>query len=184
MNEPDFAKDRSDAAQWAADVLSRRDWVILDTETTGLDGSAEIVQIAILDHTGATLLDTLVKPTTPISAGASRVHGITDATVANAPSWAEVREQVHAAIAGKIVLIYNAAYDTRLIQQSDRACGITLKASFDHACVMEMYAQWAGDWNDYYGSYRWQKLPSGDHSARGDCLATLKVLREMAGSQV
>ena len=29
---------------------------------------------------------------------------------------------------------------------------------------------------------RWQKLPGGDHSALGDCRATLAILHEMANS--
>lgn len=32
-------------------------------------------------------------------------------------------------------------------------------------------------------NYRWQRLPGGDHSALGDCWATLKVLQKMAESE-
>jgi hypothetical protein len=37
--------------------------------------------------------------------------------------------------------------------------------------------------NDYHQFYTWQKLPGGDHSALGDCLATLKVIKDMGGHQ-
>jgi DNA polymerase-3 subunit epsilon len=46
---------------------------------------------------------------------------------------------------------------------------------------MHWYSQWIGDWNDYHGNYKWQRLPGGDHSALGDCRATLAVLKQMAG---
>lgn len=187
-NEPDFVADHADVVTWAKLMLTLTDWVILDTETSGLDGNAEICQIAIIDHTGATLLDTLVKPTLPIPAAASRIHGITDATVQDAPLWADVREQVQQIVAGKIVLIYNAEYDTRLMRQSDRmAVQGTVVPDFkalaiESLCVMDRYSTYVGDWNDWRGGYRWQKLPGGNHSARGDCLACLEVLKRMAES--
>lgn len=186
-NEPDFNADHANVVAWAKLMLTLTDWVILDTETTGLDGNAEICQIAIIDHAGATLLDTLVRPTLPIPAAASRIHGITDATVQDAPLWADVREHVQQIVAGKTVLIYNAEYDTRLMRQSDRmAVQGTVVPDFktldiQSLCVMEQYSTWVGDWSDWHCGYRWKKLPGGDHSALGDCLATLKVLKQMAG---
>lgn len=39
--------------------------LILDTETTGLEEHAEIVEIAVIDYTGAVLLETLVRPDGP-----------------------------------------------------------------------------------------------------------------------
>jgi DNA polymerase III alpha subunit (gram-positive type) len=39
--------------KWAREQLSQNDWVILDTETTGLY-DAEIVEIAIIDRTEET----------------------------------------------------------------------------------------------------------------------------------
>jgi DNA polymerase-3 subunit epsilon len=45
---------------------------------------------------------------------------------------------------------------------------------------MQWYSQWVGEWNDYHQDYKWQRLPGGDHSALGDCKATLEVIRRMA----
>ena len=47
---------------------------------------------------------------------------------------------------------------------------------------MLMYAQFVGEWNPRHGDYRWQRLPSGDHSAIGDCRATLALIHKMAVS--
>ncbi|HHQ4784521.1 TPA: hypothetical protein ACSPZU_004090, partial [Aeromonas veronii] len=41
---------------------------ILDTETTGLDDQAEIVEISIIDQLGKVVFDSLVKPQKPIPA--------------------------------------------------------------------------------------------------------------------
>ena len=58
--------------------------VFLDTETTGLNDLAEIVEISILDDDGLVLLDTLVRPRRPIPADAIRIHGIRNEMVAEA----------------------------------------------------------------------------------------------------
>lgn len=47
-------------------------------------------------------------------------------------------------------------------------------------CAMVEYAAWWGDWDDYHGSYTWQRL-NGGHRALGDCLAVAERLVEMAG---
>jgi len=54
------------------DVIESRDFVILDTETTGLYDDDEIVSIAIINSDGQTLLNQLVKPVRPIPADAPK----------------------------------------------------------------------------------------------------------------
>ncbi|MEM7803199.1 MAG: hypothetical protein AAF633_28675 [Chloroflexota bacterium] len=48
---------------------------------------------------------------------------------------------------------------------------------------MLRYSEYVGEWNSYRQSYKWQTLPAGDHSALGNCLATLGVIKEMASSE-
>lgn len=45
---------------------------------------------------------------------------------------------------------------------------------------MLKYAQWYGEYSEYWGDYKWQPLPGGDHTALGDSLAALECLKEMA----
>jgi DNA polymerase-3 subunit epsilon len=176
--------DRAAAARWAWERLQHPETLILDTETTGLGSLAEIVQIAVINLRGDVLLNRLVRPVGPIPEEASRIHGITLKHLEDAPPFRAVGAEVLDLIAGKDVLIYNAAYDTRLLRQS--AAAVRLKADMFAAaamfqCVMQQYSAWVGDWNDYYGNYKWQRLPGGDHSALGDCQATRKILFTMAG---
>jgi DNA polymerase-3 subunit epsilon len=51
-------------------------------------------------------------------------------------------------------------------------------------CAMQWYAQYVGEWHDYWGNYRWQRLPGGDHSALGDARATLSLLKRMAAEVI
>jgi DNA polymerase-3 subunit epsilon len=177
--------DRDQAAQWARTLLGRTDWCILDTETTGLRHDAEIVQIAIIDPSGHVLLDTLIKPVRPIPWDATHIHGITNEQVADAPSFLAIAPQLREIIGGLRVVIYNADYDERLLQQSALACGwkdYDLPIfSADYTDAMEPYSQWVGEWSIRNSNYRWQKLPSGDHTALGDARATLAIIKQMAG---
>lgn len=176
--------DRAHARAWAAKLLSQPDTLILDTETSGLHGSAEICQIALIDVSGRVLLDTLVRPTRPIPRDASAIHGITDATVADAPTFADLAPQLRELLSGQTVVIYNANFDVRMLEQSARAHQLTYEVPIfagEYEDAMEPYSAWCGDWSEYHGNYRWQALPGGDHSALGDARATLAVLKKMAG---
>ncbi|MEG3909649.1 3'-5' exonuclease [Microcoleus sp. w2-18bC1] len=100
------------AVLWAREQLTQNDWVILDTETTGLV-RAEIVEIAIIDRLGEMLLNTFIKPSIPIPAEVTEIHGISGAMVADAPTFPEVYP-TDAALKDKRVLIYNSAFDIKI----------------------------------------------------------------------
>lgn len=172
--------------EWAQEQLANPQVVILDTETTGLGFTDEICQIAVIAaSTGEVLLDTLIRPSKPPEAGAVAIHGLTMERLADAPRLYEVAAQLRDVLHGKRVLIYNADFDLRLIHQSMLQSGMDGQLAWfratSYADVMHSYSEWVGDWSDYHGNYRWQKLPGGDHTALGDCRATRDVLRLMAG---
>ena len=60
---------RAEAVEWARKVLADPHAVVLDTETTDLDG--EVIEIAVLTMAGQTLYESLVQPKGAISAGAA-----------------------------------------------------------------------------------------------------------------
>lgn len=175
--------------EWAVEVLADPATVILDTETTGLDDGARIVEISITTATGDVLLDTLVNPGVPIPAEASDIHGITDEMVAAAPPFSEVVAELCEAIKGKRVLIYNLSYDLARIEHEFTRLGqagswIAVRKTWARwEDAMEPYSAWYGDWSDYWGNYRWQRL-NGGHRALGDCLAVIDCLKAMARPSV
>jgi DNA polymerase-3 subunit epsilon len=98
------------------DNLDSRTLAFLDTETTGLSAwfGDRICEIAILRCLGEDILDsfdTLVNPARPISPGAARVNGLTDAELAGAASFAEIADQVTARLEGAILVCHNAPFD-------------------------------------------------------------------------
>jgi len=175
--------DRNEAARWARSMLERSDWMILDTETTGLSRDDEIVQIAALSPEGGSLLDTLIRPLRAIPPDATAIHGITNDDVAEAPAFPEIHDLLRELMESRIVVIYNAAFDMRLLNQTLSKYKLPLlDLDPDRVeCAMLRYSAWIGElWGD--GSYKWQRLEGGDHTALGDCRATLALIRRMAQS--
>jgi len=170
--------------------------LILDTETTGLDADAEVVELAVIDCAGTVLLDTLVRPSGPVPAEAAAIHGITDAMLADAPTWPEIHDRFCLLIAARQVIAYNADFDVRLIEQTARRYResipelVPLDQVATFSCAMVAYADFYGEWSAEKGRYRWQKLSAAAqqqgvtvgnaHRALGDCLMTLGVVRAMA----
>jgi DNA polymerase III epsilon subunit-like protein len=185
------AKARS--ARWASNLL-KTEFYVLDTETTGLDRSAELCEIAIISSAGHIVMNTRVHPTRPIPPDATRIHGITNSDVSAAPGFHMLIGVVQELFTTKPVVIYNADYDYRIIQQSAAAHGFNTDwmHGANISCAMLNYAAFFGDWDDYRDSFAWQKLenaciqqgiPAPDapaHSALGDCLRTLALIRKMA----
>ncbi|ENW7246755.1 exonuclease domain-containing protein [Salmonella enterica] len=89
-----YHSDRVESPREIANRWINKNIVIVDTETTGLGREAEIIEISIIDCTGAILLNTLIKPSKDIPAEATEIHGITDEMVEDAPSWKEMLPQV------------------------------------------------------------------------------------------
>jgi DNA polymerase-3 subunit epsilon len=179
-------------------MIARRNWVVLDTETTGLDKPAEICQIAIVDGpTGQVLIDTFVNTVRPIPPAATAIHGIENGDVVDAPKWIELIAELKSILQGKDVVVYNAVYDRKLMHWSDEAAGlehIEWKALGAWYCAMEAYAEHHGEINSFYGSYKWQKLsdamrqqglPVSDaHSALGDALMTRTLVLKVCGNEL
>lgn len=174
-------------------AYERGNFLVLDTETTGLE-RGEIVQIAVIDPDGKPLLYSYVKPAFDIPHDATRVHGITDAHVMGAPSWAQISAALLDIVRGRELVIYNAVYDRKMMHQSAERAGIPKtdwKTVAPNHCAMLAYAEFIGAWNDYRGSYRWHKLTdaalacdvpvAAAHDALGDCMMTLGVIRFMCG---
>lgn len=187
----------------AKQLINRSDWVILDTETTGLDDEDQIVQIGLLSHRGDVLLDTLVKPTIYIPPAATRIHGITNDMVTTAPGFADIYPKLVELTNDKMVIVYNASYDFRMVRQSIAAafnlnlCSpkeaeMTRVIGTKWYCAMNSYAEFWGEWDDYHGNYRWQRLTNAcyqqnikvedAHSAIGDCRMTLALIRKLGGA--
>ena len=183
-------------------ILRKPNLVIFDTETTGLDRTAEIVELAIIDSAGGVLLESLVRPTLPVPPEASAVHHITDDHLQSAPTMDDLDHQLRQVLTGRYVVAYNLAYDLRVLNQSLAAHNLQPihtddffypgNPIADSACIMELYATYHGARSPGHQDYTWQSLeaalqqsglafPGDPHQALTDARATLALLEHLAG---
>jgi DNA polymerase III subunit epsilon len=174
-------QDRNTAVLWARSIFDRaHEYFILDTETTGLE-IPEIIELAIIDPSGLMVVNQRFKPKTSIELGATKIHGITNEMLKDCPEWSVSAERLGNILSQRKILIYDEGFATRSINNTYRA-HVPYFPIFFTECVLWWYTQYVGEWNERRGCYLWQKLPGGDHSALGDCNATLDVLKRMANS--
>lgn len=146
--------------------------VLLDTETTDLDGAMR--EVAVIDTDGTVLLNTLVRSGVPIAAAAAAVHGITDRDLADAPTTGTVLAELVQVVGDRQVLAYNAPFDYAVLLRDAHRTGVPvggLAAANRWGCVMRARA--AADGRP------WQALEGG-HRALGDTQATLQVVQDLA----
>ena len=102
----------------------------LDLETTGLDvANDRIVQIGAVAMRGPMVLDepridTRVNPGVPIPASSTRIHGLTDPEVADAPRLAEVIERLAETLSGRVVIGQNIRFDLAVLRHEAARIGV------------------------------------------------------------
>jgi DNA polymerase-3 subunit epsilon len=184
-------QERHKAARWAHDLI-QGEFVIFDTETTGIGYDDELVQVGAIDQTGTVLIDTLVKPVRRISPKAAAVHGLTAEHLVDAPGFPDVYPRLVSALKGQRVVAYNADFDSRLLEQACEQYNLPVIETQAWQCAMKRYAQYHGQWNGAHNSFTWLSLTAacrkervsaaGAHSALGDCLLTLRLIQRLAAA--
>lgn len=156
-------------------------FAVLDVETTGLSArSHRVVEIAVIttDPWGRVLDEwsTRINPQGPV--GATHIHGITDADVANAPVFAEVVAQLNQHLAGAAVAAHHANFDLAFLRAEYRRAGwemphlpalCTLEASEYHLPMLDRRRLADCCWAVGTPLH-------GAHSALGDARATAVLL--------
>jgi len=167
--------------------------LFLDVETTGLSKDAEVIEISIIDSKGSVLLDTLIKPNTPISPGAERIHGMSDEDVKTAPNLYDVwNNQVIDIIKNKIICTYNFKFDSRVLLYSLFKNGIH-SHGMKGFCIMMLAADFCGKWDENWRQNRWMKLqdvanklkislPNNLHRASADAQLTRTIFNQIANA--
>lgn len=157
----------------AAALLRRDDTLILDTETTDLDGYCLELSI-IRARTGAVLLNTVIAPRAPISPQAISVHRITAADLTGAPTWTDLAPRIIEILHGRTVLAYNSAFDAAVLDREWVRAGVPAP-SVRWECLHRLRLR-------YQRTARWQRL-GGGHRALGDCLAARELLHAIAAGR-
>src|ERR671921_1254098 len=115
--------DRVAAVEWARDLTVSRDFVVFDSETTGLSSPVDFVEIAVVDPAGQTLFDSLLKPSCRIEPRARAVHGHSAKSLSGAPRFLEVYPDLLEVLYKRRVIVFNASYDRRALGTSVKHLG-------------------------------------------------------------
>jgi DNA polymerase III epsilon subunit-like protein len=160
--------------------------LFLDTETTGLllpqaaplETQPYIVEICILGQDDCEPFHSLVKPPIPIPVEVSRIHGITDADVKDAPTFKQISEVISRLLIGRTVKAYNASFDQNVLRFEFMRLGRVLPPAHWHDPMHDAQMDTGKRWKqaDLYAALTGQKMVNA-HSALADCRA-LKVICE------
>jgi DNA polymerase III epsilon subunit-like protein len=154
--------------------------LVIDTETIGRGQTLEVIEIAIADHRGRIIFESLVKPSVNRLPPLSKHHRFDRSEFETAPDWAELWPELSKVIRNKLLVAYNAAYDRRALAVT---CALHRLSSNERAwrCAMQLvktrmglrHSPTLGEACALFG------LEGGNHRARRDTEALCEMLRKV-----
>jgi DNA polymerase III subunit epsilon len=166
--------------------LHEMTYVVLDTETTGLDPDRDrIVSIAGVVVRGRTVrrgevFDALVNPRRAIPVMSTRFHGITDVAVADCPSVDVVLPAFLDFAAGAVLVGHHVWFDLHILRREAAPLGLEpmllAHPVLDTVALSHVVHGILPDHGLETVATRLGVVVRGRHSALGDALATAEVL--------
>lgn len=153
---------------------------IIDVETTGYPKN-KITDISIFSTDGKSIIKefhSLVNPSTTIPRNITRLTGISDETVKDAPKFFEIAKQVLDNTKDSIFVAHNVNFDFNVIKNEYKELGYSFKRK--KLCTVKLSRKIIPG----YKSYSLGKLCAdlkipihGRHRAKGDAFATFKLFK-------
>lgn len=161
----------------------RKPIIFFDLETTGInithDRIVEISVIKIMPNGETTERTRRVNPEMPIPAEATAVHHITDADVANEPTFKMIAKSLAQMFTGCDIAGYNSnRFDVPMLDQEFRRAGVDF--DFSSARMIDVQTIFhKKEQRTLEAAYRFycSKQLDGAHSALADTRATYEVLK-------
>ncbi|MBO6673571.1 MAG: PAS domain-containing protein [Rhizobiales bacterium] len=159
--------------------------VVFDTETTGLEPSKgdEIISIGAVRIVNGRVLrgeifNEFVNPQRTIPAASTKIHGITDAMVADAPGIEETLPRFHGFVGPGALIAHNAAFDMKFLSLKEAQVGVRFNQPVLDTLLLAAHALGRDESLSLDGlSERFGVVlpPEDRHTALGDALATGEV---------
>lgn len=167
-------------------LLDECAFAVVDVETTGMRAGASdrITEIAVVVAHGGrreVVFDSLINPGRPIPPAVCAITNITNEMVRDAPGFAEVADQVLAALAGRVFVAHNARFDWGFVSaELRRAKAITLDGP--QLCTVRLARRLVRDvrscgldnLTQHFGFEN-----AARHRAAGDALVTADLLERL-----
>lgn len=107
-------------------------WAFVDLETTGGNPARNrIIEVAVVAVDDGAVVDEwsrLVAPGRPIPPSITGLTGIDDSMLADAPAFADIRDELLERLRGRTVVAHNARFDYGFLRNEFRREGITFRA--------------------------------------------------------
>ena len=176
-------------------LLGRTDVLIAATKKTSFQPSAEVIEVSMIDTTGAVRLDLVLLPTGTITREATAAHGIDrdELQRLNAPHYRDAHAEIAAALsAAAVVLAYDAPLEKRSLHRTAAGYELNLPDA-DWRCVRIAYSEYHGIAATKEQGLRHWTLPQAARRegialakphlrALGDCRTTLDLLHTISGA--
>jgi len=159
--------------------------LIFDVETTGLNANRDqVLEFAFQKGLGAEAFRKCwrFKPTIPIPAAATAIHGIRDEDVATSPSFSSAIDTIRKIFNGSDVIVgYNVTFDIEMVQGELRRAGQE-PLDLSEKCIVDPHRLWSRceprKLEDAVKRFAGREH-IGAHSALADIEATGEVLTGM-----
>ncbi|MFK7792067.1 MAG: exonuclease domain-containing protein [Devosiaceae bacterium] len=163
--------------------------VVFDTETTGLEPSKgdEIISIGAVRIVNGRLLrgeifNEFVNPQRSIPSASTKIHGITDAMVADAPVITQTLPRFHGYVGPGALIAHNAAFDMKFLSLKESTVGLQFNQPVLDTLLLAAHALGRDESLSLDGlSERFGVVlpPEDRHTALGDALATGEVFLKL-----
>lgn len=159
-------------------------YAVVDIEATGGNHvKGKIIEIAIYVFDGETIVDeysTLINPEVKVDWYVTKLTGITNSMVSEAPKFEEVAQQIFDKLQGNIFVAHDVDFDYKFLKTALKRTGYTLNEP--KVCTIKLSEKYLPDVESYSLGRLCETLqipiPEEErHRAAGDAKATTKLLR-------
>lgn len=174
-------------SRYLTDMFSpvlKDEYVILDTETTGVDPKeSRIIDLSIIDMDGRVLFSSLLNPGVLLPEKITAITGLTDDDLVGHYTFHFIAPGIMSLLEHKKVICWNASFDKSMIfSEFSRTA---YKVDCDWICAMHLYhilkMDRKGKWPKLQAAMEAEGISkSQEHRALADCKDTLAVLKRIS----